>query len=109
MVTPSRNEIYEAVIRRMVAEALREQDAQFAETHASDTARQLADYLYRCAMQLGHTPWPGEITGGAFLKQRFGTWEAALTAAKLPPPKRFPPRRKARRKMIFSNGTNSPS
>lgn len=54
--------------------------------HAADTDEQLLTYLRQCAIHLGHTPWPREITGGSFIEQRFGTWKAALLKAKLPRP-----------------------
>lgn len=86
MPNPSRNEIYDAVIRRMVSDALQEQEDRFSLEHAADTDEQLALYLLKCAEELGHTPWPREIAGGAMIRDRFGSWEAALKKAVLPPP-----------------------
>lgn len=86
MPNPSRNEIYDAVIRRMVGQALQEQEERFAQEHGEDTEEQLAMYLRQCAEELGHTPWPREIIGGNMLKARFGSWENAVEAARLPPP-----------------------
>ena len=79
-----RNNIYEATIKRMVTRALEKQEQEFLEVHSSDTDEQLLAYLHRNALQLGHTPWPGEITGGSYIERRFGTWKNALCQAKLP-------------------------
>ncbi|MFR6695390.1 MAG: homing endonuclease associated repeat-containing protein [Dysosmobacter sp.] len=43
--------------------------------------RELAQYLARCARTLHHSPAPCEVDGGAFIEQRFGSWDAALRAA----------------------------
>ena len=81
-----RNNIYEATIKRMVTQALEAQEQDFLNAHAADTDEQLLTYLCRCAASLGHTPWPGEIIGGSFIEQRFGSWKNALLKAKLPHP-----------------------
>ena len=73
MAYPGRQNIYEATIRRMVQAALDEQEQLFRQQHEADTDAQLITYLCSCAAQLQHTPWPGEIVGGAFIKERFGT------------------------------------
>lgn len=86
MPNPSRNDIYEAAIRRMVAEALEAQEQQFALAHEKDTDEELAAYLQTCARKLNHTPWPREILGGLTIQKHFGSWEAALAAARLPFP-----------------------
>ena len=86
MPTPSRNAIYDATIRRMTASALEETENRFAGEHAGDTEQQLADYLRRCARELGHTPWPREIPGGMTVQARFGSWELAVAKAGLPLP-----------------------
>ena len=65
--------------------ALAECDEAFAEEHADTPLDELARYLARNAETLRHTPSPCEVDGGAFLEQRFGSWEAALEMAKLPP------------------------
>ena len=78
-----RNNIYEATIKRMVTQALEAQEQDFLNTHAADTDEQLLTYLCRCAASLGHTPWPGELIGGSFIEQRFGSWKNALLKAKL--------------------------
>ena len=84
MPNPSRNDIYDAVIRRMVTESLQAQEEQFAFEHGNDTDEQLAAYLRECAEQLGHSPWPREIIGGETICKRFGSWDCALRKAKLP-------------------------
>ena len=87
MAYPGRQNIYEATIRRMVQAALDEQEQLFRQQHEADTDAQLIAYLCSCAAQLQHTPWPGEIVGGDFIKERFGTWHQALALAKLPTPR----------------------
>lgn len=86
MPTPSRNAIYDATIRRMTASSLEAVENRFAGEHAGDTEQQLADYLRRCARELGHTPWPREIPGGMTVQVRFGSWELAVAKAGLPLP-----------------------
>ena len=86
MPTPSRNAIYDATIRRMTVSALEETENRFAGEHAGDTEQQLAEYLRRCARELGHTPWPREIPGGMTVQARFGSWELAVAKAGLPLP-----------------------
>ena len=82
-----RQNIYEGTIRRMVTQALEEQEEKFREEHAPDTREQLAAYLRSCALELHHAPWPGEILGGTVIAERFGSWEQALAAAGLPRPR----------------------
>lgn len=65
--------------------SLAARDAAFAEKHAETPLRELAQYLARCARTLRHSPAPCEVDGGAFIEQRFGSWDAALRAAFLPP------------------------
>ena len=66
-------------------DVLAARDAAFAEKHAGTPLRELALYLARCARTLRHSPAPCEVDGGAFIEQRFGSWDAALRAACLPP------------------------
>ena len=86
MPHPGRNNIYEATIRRMVTQALEEQEQAFALAHGADSEEQLLDYLCRCASALKHTPWPREIVGGNYISQRFGSWQNALVKSNLPAP-----------------------
>ena len=86
MSYPGRQNIYEATIRRMVQEALEKQEQEFRQQHEQDTDAQLLAYLRAWAVRGRHTPWPGEIVGGSYIRQRFGTWERALALAKLPLP-----------------------
>ena len=65
--------------------SLAARDAAFAEKHAETPLRELAQYLARCARTLRHSPAPCEVDGGAFIEQRFGSWDAAMRAACLPP------------------------
>ena len=87
MAYPGRQNIYDATIRRMVQEALDQQEQEFGQQHEQDTADQLLSYLRSCAIRLHHTPWPGEIIGGSYIQQRFGSWERTLALARLPAPK----------------------
>ena len=82
----SRHDIYEAVIRRMVAESLREQETRFALEHAHDTDEQLLCYVREWAGKLGHSPWPREIAGGDMILKRFGSWDLVLRKANLRQP-----------------------
>ena len=86
---PSRKFDYNSWCDQQIAQrtkdALAARDAAFAEKHAGTPLRELALYLARCARTLRHSPAPCEIDGGAFIEQRFGSWDAALRAACLPP------------------------
>ena len=84
---PGRQNIYDSTIRRMVQEALEQQEQEFLVAHETDTNEQLLDYLRTCAVKLNHTPWPEEILGGSVILARCGSWERALALAKLPEPK----------------------
>ena len=86
MAYPGRHNIYEATIRRMVFQALEDQEQAFQQEHESDSDEQLLMYLRACAIRLRHAPWPGEIVGGSYIEERFGTWHRALLLAKLPQP-----------------------
>lgn len=81
-----RNNIYEAIIRRMVAEALENQERQFFMAHEHDSDEALLAYLCQWAQRLGHTPWPREIPGSSLILQRFQSWEHAVSLAGLPGP-----------------------
>ena len=81
-----RQNIYEGIIRRMVTQALEEQEEAFEREHGADTDGQLLAYLRQCALELHHVPWPGEILGGTVIVRRFGSWENALAEAGLPLP-----------------------
>ena len=74
------------IVKRAVA-ALEARDEAFAERNADTPLPQLARYLSRCAISLGHSPSPNEVDGGTFIEQRFGSWAAAMAAAKLPQPR----------------------
>ena len=82
----SRNDIYEAVIRRMVTESLQAQEEQFALEHENDTDEQLLTYVRVWAQKLGHSPWPREIAGGEMILKRFGSWDRVLQNANLRQP-----------------------
>ena len=87
MAYPGRQNIYEATIRRMVQEALEQQEQDFRQQHAQDSDEQLLAYLRDWAIRKQHTPWPGEIVGGKYIQERFGAWNRALLLARLPAPK----------------------
>ena len=90
MPTPSRNDIYEAVIRKMVNQALEEQEERFEEIHGKDTDEALILYLQDRAKELGYSPRYKEIIGWRLLEQRFGSWNEALQKAGLIPAPRCP-------------------
>ena len=87
MAYPGRQNIYEATIRRMVLEALEQQEQEFRQQHETDTDEQLLAYLRAWAIRKQHTPWPGEIVGGKYIQEHFGSWNRALLLARLPAPK----------------------
>ena len=76
-------------IAQRTKDALAARDAAFAEKYAETPLRELAQYLARCACTLRHSPAPCEVDGGAFIEQRFESWDAALRAACLPPARRM--------------------
>ena len=80
----------EQKIAQRTKDALAARDAAFAEKHADTPLRELALYLARCARTLRHSPAPCEVDGGAFIEQRFGSWDAALEMARLRPPAKEP-------------------
>ena len=75
----------EQKIAQRTKDALAARDAAFAEKHVETPLRELALYLTRCARTLRHSPAPCEVDGGTFIEQRFGSWDAAMRAACLPP------------------------
>ena len=83
MPTPSRNDIYEAVIRKMVNQALEEQEECFEEIHGKDTDEALILYLQDSARELGYSPRYKEIIGWKLICERFGSWGAAIEKAGL--------------------------
>lgn len=91
MPKPTRNQIYDAVIRRMVNEAMEEKELAFAQAHGADGEEVLLGVIIGAANALGHSPWPEEFIGGRVIEQRFGSWEEALRRAGLDAPPR--PRR----------------
>ena len=72
-------------IAQRTKDALAARDVAFAEKYAETPLRELTQYLTLCARTLRHSPAPCEVDGGAFIEQRFGSWDAALRAACLPP------------------------
>ena len=68
------------IVKRAVA-ALEARDEAFAERNADTPLPQLARYLSRCAISLGHSPSPSEVDGGTFIEQRFGSWDGGGKAA----------------------------
>ena len=77
-------------IAQRTKDALAARDAAFAEKHAGTPLRELALYLARCARTLRHSPAPCEVDGGAFIEQRFGSWDTVLEMAHLRPPIKEP-------------------
>ena len=85
MPAPSRDEIYRAVIRKMVTKALEDEELAFEQAHGGDTGQELLLLLQQQAEMLGHSPKYREIPGWRLYEQRFGSWNQALTAAGLSP------------------------
>ena len=73
-------------LEAMTNAAIRRKNAEFAAAHQADTDAQLIAYLRECAQELGHTPYPAEVFGGAMIAGRFGGWSKAIGAAGLPYP-----------------------
>ena len=90
MPAPSRDEIYRAVIRKMVAQALEEQEAAFEQVHIQDTDQELCLLLWQQATELGRSPKYKEIPGSRLYEQRFGSWNEALKAAGLSTVGKYP-------------------
>lgn len=83
MPRPTRNEIYESVIRKMVMQALDEQELNFTRDHTFDTDEQLLAYIREQAELLRHTPRYKEIIGWKLITGRFGSWGSAIEKAGL--------------------------
>ena len=83
---PGRQNIYEATIRRMVAQALQEQEQAFRQAHSQDTDEALLALVRQWAADHGDAPWPAELAGGSYLSERFGSWERLLRLAGLEAP-----------------------
>lgn len=66
------------ILTRRTHEALARKNVQFVLEHQNDSLKELALYLHRCCLQLGHSPARTEVIGGELLKLRFGTWTNAL-------------------------------
>ena len=90
MPAPSRNDIYEAVIRKMVTQALEEQEISFEQEHSQDTEEELYQYLRNCTRILGYVPRYKEVVGWRIMEQRFGSWNEAIQRAGLTPSQRCP-------------------
>jgi len=83
MPSPTRNEIYESVIRKKVMQALDEQELQFTRDHAFDSDEQLLDYIREHARVFHYAPRYKEIIGWKLICERFGSWGAAIEKAGL--------------------------
>lgn len=83
MPRPTRNEIYEAVIRKMVQQVLEEEELQFTRDHAFDTDEQLLEYIREYAKIFHYAPRYKEIIGWKLISERFGSWGAAIEKAGL--------------------------
>ena len=90
MPAPSRNEIYQAVIKKMVTQTLEEQETRFENQHGADTDEQLLAYLKESAIKLQHSPRYKEIVGWQLIERKFGTWNDALRRAGLPTVGKYP-------------------
>ena len=83
MPRPTRNEIYDAVIRKMVQQALEAQEQDFSSRHDADSDEQLIQYIKEQTEILGYTPRYKEVIGWQLIEQRFVSWEEALKKAGL--------------------------
>lgn len=83
MPAPSRDEIYRAVIRKMVMKAFEDQELAFEQVHEDDSNQELLELLRQQAETLGHSPRYKEIPGWRLYEQRFGSWNGALAFAGL--------------------------
>ena len=90
MPAPSRDEIYQAVIRKMVTQALEEKELRFQQEHSEDNEQQLLQLLRQQAATLGYSPRYKEMVGWRLYETRFGSWNGALEAAGLPPVGKYP-------------------
>jgi len=90
MPAPSRNDIYDAVIRKMVTQALEEQETEFERDHGRCSDEELIAYLQDRAKALGYAPRYKEVIGWRLAEQRFGSWNEALHRAGLTPLPRCP-------------------
>lgn len=70
-------------LEAMTNAAMRRKNAEFVAAHRDDTDEQLIAYLQQCAQELGHTPYPREVFGGAMIGERFGGWSRAVDVAGL--------------------------
>ena len=57
---------------------------EFILEHQRDSAAELAAYLRRCQVELGHVPAQSEVLGGDLLALRFGSWGNALAYSGFP-------------------------
>ena len=83
-----RGSAFDAILNKRIEEALAEKQRNFPTEHEQDSEESLLQYLRSFSEELGRTPNSNEIIGGAYLCQRFGTWERALDLSGLPPPGR---------------------
>lgn len=58
-------------------------DMEWGKDHETDTDEELLSYVRQYAEESGHTPTVGEVVGGIFIAQRFGSWGVVLHFAKL--------------------------
>ena len=83
-------DVFENILRKRTEETLAQQQREFASSHQNDTDAELIAYLRRCAREIGHPPNACEVIGGAYLHQRFGSWDNALRLAGLRKPGKAP-------------------
>ena len=66
--------------------ARHERDMRWGEEHQDLDYDGLASYLYKCATEMGRSPYSNEVVGGGYICMLFGTWALALNYANLPMP-----------------------
>ena len=77
---------YRERIKQRTKDALEQQDEEFIAENEDAPDSVLLDAVRSRARELGYTPYPVEVTGGALIIRRFGSWDRALTMARLPLP-----------------------
>ena len=80
----SREQDLRAKAEARTREAIRQQNALFAQAHKEEDDEQLLQYVRNLAKALERTPDVGEVIGGTYIAERFGGWAKVLDAAELP-------------------------
>ena len=92
----ARRDFFENMAHKRAKKALQGREREFISRHLHADDAKLTAYLCRCAQEIGHVPAQIEVIGGAFIAERFGSWEHALQMAGMHPDGREPPLEKTR-------------